>query len=141
MFILLDAATSAAGTDATATGGLSNWLFWVMLIVIVVVFYFLIIRPQKKQEKEQNDMKNSLKVGDDITTIGGIVGRVVKIKDDTFTIITSKDRTRMSFARFALRSIDYRAGEAYDPKKESANAKAEKTEKADEKSTDKEENK
>ena len=139
MFILLDAATSAAGT--AATGGLSNWLFWIMLIVIVVVFYFLIIRPQKKQEKEQNDMKNSLKVGDDITTIGGIVGRVVKVKDDTFTIITSRDKTRMSFARFALRSIDFRAGEAYDPKKESANTKAEKTEKADEKSTDKEENK
>lgn len=141
MFILLDAATSAAGTGTAATVGLSNWLFWIMLIVIVVVFYFLIIRPQKKQEKEQNDMKNSLKVGDDITTIGGIVGRVVKVKDDTFTIITSRDKTRMSFARFALRSIDFRAGEAYDPKKESANTKAEKTEKADEKSTDKEENK
>ena len=141
MFILLDAATSAAGTGTAATGGLSNWLFWIMLIVIVVVFYFLIIRPQKKQEKEQNDMKNSLKVGDDITTIGGIVGRVVKIKDDTFTILPSRDTTRMSFARFALRSIDFRAGEAYDPKKESANTKAEKTEKADEKSTDKEENK
>lgn len=141
MFILLDAATSAADTGTAATGGLSNWLFWIMLIVIVVVFYFLIIRPQKKQEKEQNDMKNSLKVGDDITTIGGIVGRVVKVKDDTFTIITSRDKTRMSFARFALRSIDFRAGEAYDPKKESANTKAEKTEKTDEKSTDKEENK
>lgn len=142
MFILLDASTTVAGgTGTPAQSGLSNWLFWIMLIVIVVVFYFLIIRPQKKQEKEQNDMKNSLKVGDDITTIGGIVGRVVKVKDDTFTIITSRDKTRMSFARFALRSIDFRAGEAYDPKKESANTKAEKTEKADEKSTDKEENK
>lgn len=142
MFILLDASTTVAGgTGTPAQSGLSSWLFWVMLIVVVVAFYFFIIRPQKKQEKEQNDMKNSLKVGDDITTIGGIVGRVVKVKDDTFTIITSRDKTRMSFARFALRSIDFRAGEAYDPKKESANTKAEKTEKTDEKSTDKEENK
>lgn len=144
MFMLLDASTTTAGTSGGALGGMSNWIFWIMLVLVVVVFYFLIIRPQKKQEKEQNDMKNSLKVGDDITTIGGIVGRVVKVKDDTFTIITSKDRTRMSFARFALRSIDYRAGEAYDPKKEAANAKTEKAEKAEkveENSTDKDENK
>ena len=99
---------------------------------------------QKKQEKEQSNMKNSLRVGDDITTIGGIVGRVVKVKDDTFTIITSRDKTRMSFARFALRSIDFRAGEAYDPKKEAANVKAdkaEKTEKTDDKPSENSENK
>ena len=84
MFMLLDV-TSAAGAGTTGGNGLSNWLFWGMLIVVVVAFYFFIIRPQKKQEKEQNDMKNSLKVGDDITTIGGIVGRVVKVKDDMFT--------------------------------------------------------
>ena len=136
MFMLLDV-TSAAGAGTTGGNGLSNWLFWGMLIVVVVAFYFLITRPQKKQEKEQNDMKNSLKVGDDITTIGGIVGRVVKVKEDMFTIIASRVHTRISFARFALRSIDYRAGEAYDPKKE----KAEATEKADEKSSDKGENK
>ena len=145
MFVLLDASTSVAvGTGTPAQSGLSSWLFWVMLIVVVVAFYFFIIRPRKKQEKEQSNMKNSLRVGDDITTIGGIVGRVVKVKDDTFTIITSRDKTRMSFARFALRSIDFRAGEAYDPKKEAANVKAdkaEKTEKTDDKPSENSENK
>ena len=143
MLMLLDASTSAGGTT-TATGGMTNWVFWIMLVLVVVVFYFLVIRPQKKQEKEQSNMKNSLRVGDDITTIGGIVGRVVKVKDDTFTIITSRDKTRMSFARFALRSIDFRAGEAYDPKKEAANVKAdkaEKTEKTDDKPSENSENK
>ena len=120
MFVLLDASTTVAGgTGTPAQSGLSSWLFWVMLIVVVVAFYFFIIRPQKKQEKEQSNMKNSLRVGDDITTIGGIVGRVVKV-------------------------IDFRAGEAYDPKKEAANVKAdkaEKTEKTDDKPSENSENK
>ncbi len=140
MLMLLDASTSS-GSTTTTSGGMTNWVFWIMLILIVVVFYFLVIRPQKKQEKEQNDMKNSLQVGDEITTIGGIVGCVVKVKDDIFTIVTSKDRTRISFSRFALRSIDRRAGEAYDPKKAKAEEKAAEAEKTDDKSSESSENK
>lgn len=139
MLMLLDASTSSGST--TTAGGMTNWVFWIMLVLIVAVFYFLVIRPQKKQEKEQNDMKNSLQVGDEITTIGGIVGCVVKVKDDIFTIVTSKDRTRISFSRFALRSIDRRAGEAYDPKKAKAEEKPAEAEKTDDKPSEDSENK
>lgn len=125
MFMFL--AETAAGTGTPASGG--NWFFLIALILVVVVFYFLVIRPQKKQEKEQATMKNSLQVGDEITTIGGIVGCVVRVKDDIFTIVTSKERTRISFQRSALRSIDHRAGEPYDVAKDaSVPAVAEKSE-------------
>lgn len=131
MFMFLDeAAATTAGSTGAGSLLSSNWFFWIMLILIVVVFYFLVIRPQKKQEKEQNTMKNSLREGDEITTIGGIVGCVVRVKDDIFTIVTSKERTRISFQRSALRSIDHRAGEPYNPKEEAA-AVPEKTEKTE----------
>ena len=89
----------------------SQWFFWVMLVVIIGVFYFVVLRPQKKQQREQDNMRNSLRVGDEITTIGGIVGRVVRVREDTFTIITSKERTRLTFKRSALSSIDKKADE------------------------------
>ena len=89
----------------------SQWFFWVMLIVIILVFYFVVLRPQKKQQREQDNMRNSLRVGDEVTTIGGIVGRVVRVREDTFTIITSKERTRLTFKRSALSSIDKKADE------------------------------
>ena len=93
---------------------------------------------RKKQEEE---MRKALAIGDEITTIGGIVGCVVKVKDDIFTIVTSKDRTRISFSRFALRSIDRRAGEAYDPKKAKAEEKTAEAEKTDDKASESSENK
>ena len=67
----------------------------VMLVGVVVVFYFFILRPQKKQEKQAAEMMNSLAVGDEITTIGGIVGRIVRIKEETCVIETSKDGTEI----------------------------------------------
>ena len=109
MIKLLDEASAATTASQTTSLTSSSWFFWVMLVVVVIVFYFLVIRPQKKQEKQQNELRNSLSVGDEVTTIGGIVGVVVKVKDDMFTIITSKERTRLSFQRFALRSIDRHA--------------------------------
>ena len=89
----------------------SQWFFWVMLIVIILVFYFVVLRPQKKQQREQDNMRNSLRVGDEVTTIGGIVGRVVRVREDTFTFITIKVRSRMTFKRSALSSIDKKADE------------------------------
>lgn len=85
----------------------------VMLIVTFVlmigIFYFLMYRPQKKQEKEQQQMRNSIEVGDEITTIGGIIGRVVAIKDETLVIETSKERTKIRILRTAVRSVDVKA--------------------------------
>jgi preprotein translocase subunit YajC len=83
-----------------------------MLVGVVVVFYFFMYRPQKKQEKQAAEMMNNLAVGDEITTIGGIIGRVVRIKDDTCVIETSKDGTKIRILKSAIRSVDVKAEDA-----------------------------
>lgn len=85
-------------TDATA-GGMSTIL---MLVVLFGVFYFFMIRPENKRKKEAQQMRDSLKVGDNITTIGGVIGDVVSIKDESLVIETSSDRVRIEFAKFAV---------------------------------------
>ena len=94
---------------AEGTSAGSNWIWIGMLVLIVVFFYFFLIRPQKKQEKQANEMRNALQVGDEITTIGGIIGEIVSIKEETITIETSRDRTKIRFLRSAVRSVDVRA--------------------------------
>ena len=79
---------------------------FVPLIGMVVLLYFFMIRPQKKKEKQAADMRNSLEVGDGITTIGGIVGRVVAIKDDTFVLETGADRVKIRFIKNAISSVE-----------------------------------
>jgi len=68
------------------------------------VFYFLLIRPQKKKEKETQRMRNSIQVGDEIVTAGGIVGLVVSIKEDTVVIETGNDRSKVRIKRWAIQS-------------------------------------
>lgn len=97
-----------AGLDAT------SWVTIIMLVVCVVAFYFFLIRPQRKQEKEAAAMRNNLHVGDEITTIGGIIGQIVSMKDETITIETSKDRTKIRFLKSAVRSVDVKAEDAQD---------------------------
>lgn len=75
------------------------------LVLIVLVMYFLMIRPQQKKQKEEQKMRNSLRVGDELTTIGGIKGRVVAIKDDTITLETGSDRTKMQFEKWAIQTV------------------------------------
>lgn len=105
----LDAAAGA--TDAVAQeGGLMAQLYFpLMLVAMIAVFYFLMIRPQKKQEKEAQEMRDSLAVGDEVTTIGGIIGEIVSIKDETVTIETSKAGTKIRFLKTAIRSVDVSA--------------------------------
>lgn len=95
--------------DASTQGG-SNWqamlLQFAPLVLIVVLMYFMLIRPQKKKQKEEQQMRNSLRVGDELTTIGGICGRVVSIKDDTITIESGSDRTKMQFKKWAIQTVD-----------------------------------
>ena len=95
--------------ESGAPTGSSPWLTLGSFALIFVVFYFIFIRPQKKQEKEQNAMRDALQVGDEITTIGGVIGRVVSIKEETVTIETSRDRTKIRFLRSAIRSVDVKA--------------------------------
>jgi preprotein translocase subunit YajC len=78
----------------------------IMLVVMVGVFYFMLIRPENKRKKEAEQLRSSLKKGDRITTIGGIVGTIVDVKDDKFVIETSADQVRIEFAKWALSTND-----------------------------------
>lgn len=74
----------------------------IMMVVLIAVFYFLLIRPENKRKKQAQDMRNSLKKGDTITSIGGIVGKVVQVNDGTIIIETSEDRVRMELTKWAV---------------------------------------
>ncbi|MGI5967120.1 MULTISPECIES: preprotein translocase subunit YajC [Anaerotruncus] len=77
---------------------------FVPLILIFVVFYFMLIRPQKKREKETQAMRSNLDVGDEIVTVGGIVGIIVSVKDDTLVIETGSDRSKIRITRWAVQA-------------------------------------
>ena len=83
----------------------------ILMVVGLVVVFYLMYRSNKKQEKETQNMRDSLEVGDEITTIGGIVGEIVKVKEETITIETGKDRTKIKLRRSAVRSVDVYAAE------------------------------
>lgn len=89
--------TASSGSTAAAGGSTI-----IMLVVMVVIFYFLLIRPENKKKKQMDAMRSSLKVGDKITTIGGIVGTIVHIKEDNIVIETSADRVRMELAKWSV---------------------------------------
>lgn len=87
-------------TETSGGGALISSLL--PFVILIVVFYFLLIRPENKKKKALAEMRNELAVGDQITTIGGIVGRVVHIKDDLVTIETSEDRVRIQITKWAI---------------------------------------
>ncbi len=93
--------------------------------LMIVFFYFFMIRPQRKQEKKDAEMRNALQVGDEVTTIGGIIGKVVSIKEETFVLETTKDRTRIRFLRGAIRSVDVRIADVVAQEKADAEADTE----------------
>ena len=96
----------------------------IMLVAMVAIFYFMLIRPESKRKKEAEKMRSNLKTGDRITTIGGIVGTVVSIKDDKFVIETSADQVRVEFAKWALSTNDSAAERAQEEAKKAQEAKA-----------------
>ncbi|MBR6917934.1 MAG: preprotein translocase subunit YajC [Clostridia bacterium] len=85
-----------------------------LLVLMVVFFYFFMIRPQKKQEREFNNMLNDLQPGDEITTKGGIIGKVVSIKEETMVIETTKDRTKIRLLKSAVSKVDVKAEDSQD---------------------------
>ena len=101
-------------TGAAANPAAGSLSMIIMIVVMLVVMYFFMIRPQKKQEKETNEMRNSLKVGDEITTIGGIIGAVVSIHEDSQTLVieTTRDRTKIRIHKWAVRQVDVHADDA-----------------------------
>ena len=93
---------------ANAFGGGNLWLTILMWGGLLVVFYFLLIRPNSKKQKREQEMRNNIAIGDDITTIGGIQGRIIAVKEDedAFVIETGPDRTKMKFKKWAISSVD-----------------------------------
>ncbi len=90
-------------TDASAVSFVSPLI---MILVMILFMWLFIYRPQKKQQQKETEMRNSLEIGDEVTTIGGIIGRVIAIKEDTFVMETGSDRTKIRFRRAAIQSIE-----------------------------------
>ena len=107
---------AAAGGDMTFT--------IIMLVAMIAVFYFLLIRPENKRKKEAEQLRSSLKNGDNITTIGGITGTVVDIKEDRFVIETGADRVRLELMKWALSTNDTATKNAAEQAKKAQEAKA-----------------
>ncbi len=93
---------STAGSTETVSAGASLISLIVPLVLMVVIFYFLIIRPEKKRNKEMQDMLNNIQVADEVITNGGIIGRVVSVKEDTILIETGSDRTKIRVVKNAI---------------------------------------
>ena len=114
--LVLALTVNVGATAGTATSLLSGSSFSmiIMLVVMVGVFYFLLIRPENKKRKKAEEMRNSLSVGDKITTIGGIVGKIVHIGNDLITFETGEDRVRLQVTKWAISTNEIQKTE--DPK-------------------------
>ena len=96
----------------------------IMLLPMLAIFYFLLIRPENKRKKEAEQLQNSVSEGDRITTIGGITGTVVDVKEDRFIIETGADRVRLELMKWALSSNDTATKNAAEQAKKAQEAKA-----------------
>lgn len=95
-----------AATEADTTGNSTTSVIFmvVWLAVIFGAMYFIMIRPQRKKQKEEKQMRENLQIGDEIVTIGGVYGRVISLKEDTFVIESASDHSKLTFARWALQT-------------------------------------
>ena len=130
MFNLIETAFAASTTgaaDGAAPAGMLGSPI-IMIVVMVAIFYFMLIRPENKRKKEAEEMRASLKTGDSVTTIGGVTGVVVDVKEDKFVLESGADRVRIEFAKFALSEnhsgSERAAAEAKKAKEQAAKDKA-----------------
>lgn len=110
--------------EATIDPGSSMISTVVMLVLMFAIFYFMLIRPENKRKKEAEQMRSAVKVGDRVTTIGGIMGVVVNVKDDKFVMETGADQVRIEFAKWALSTNETAAEAAKEEAKKAQAAKA-----------------
>ena len=117
----------------TGAAGASMGSTVIMLVLMVAVFYFMLIRPENKRKKEAEQMRGAVKTGDKITTIGGIIGTVVNVKEDKIVIETSADQVRIEFAKWAISTNETaaEAKKAEAKKAQEAKAKAKAAKKAE----------
>ncbi len=97
------APAAEGGTDAAAAGGGMSMIL--MMVIMIAVFYFFMIRPENKRKKKAQEMRDNLAVGDTVTTIGGIIGKVVNVKENAIVIETSEDRVRMQLTKWSVSSV------------------------------------
>ena len=109
-------------TEAVAGAGMGSTM--VMLVAMFAILYFMMIRPEKKRKKEAEQMRSSVRKGDKITTIGGIVGTVVDVKENNIVVETSADQVRIEFAKWALSTNETAAEAAKAEAKKAQEAKA-----------------
>ena len=133
---------SLTGGSSSASGTGSPYSSIILMVALVAVMYFLMIRPQRKRQKEEQEMRSSIEIGDEIITIGCIVGKVVKIREEDIVIETGTDRVKMRLQRWAVntnvtkteqhrKEVEAARAAAKD-KKEKKNAKEDKiTDKSD----------
>lgn len=94
--------SSSTATTTDATGMLMTFL---PIVLVIVAFYFFLIRPQNKKQKKEQQMRSSVRVGDEITTIGGMVGRVIMIKEDFVVFETGNERAKIRVKKWAIQSV------------------------------------
>ena len=99
MFFFLQAAA-----DPNAMGGGSMLTLMLPLVLMFVLMYFIMIRPENKRKKKAEEMRNSLSLGEEITTIGGITGKIVQVTEDTVTFETGEDRVRIQVKKWAIQT-------------------------------------
>ncbi len=103
-----------SGTTGSTGGDLLSLLPMILIIGVMIVFMVISSRKQKKQDQEIANMRNNLSVGDEITTIGGIIGKVVSIKEETCVIETSRDGTKIRILKSAVSRVDVKAEDSID---------------------------
>ena len=124
---LLETATEGDATQALG-GGMGAT--WIIMILMLGGMWLFTSRSQKKKDQEAQNMRDSLQVGDEVTTIGGIIGKVVSIKDETFVLETTKEKTHIRFLKGAIRSVDVRIADVTAAAAEAKDAPAEAAEEA-----------
>lgn len=100
---LLAGMGGTAGADAAAPAKGSSSMF-IMMAVMLGFAYLAIMRPQKKRQKEEQALRDNVQIGDEITTVGGIIGRIITVKDESIVIETGADRNKMRIERWAIRT-------------------------------------
>ena len=121
----MNALAMAQFLEAAGTTSSTSPVYMILLMVaLFAIMYFVMIRPQKKQQKKDQEMRNALQIGDEITTIGGIMGRVVTFKEDSLIIETGADRNKMKITRWAVQTNNT-ANERAQAEREAAKAQAE----------------
>ena len=96
-------------TTTTTNGG--GWWIYLILFGFLAIFFIFTSRKNKKQEQKEAEQRDNLQVGDEVTTIGGIIGMVVSVKAETFVLETTKDKTKIRFLKAAIRSVDVKAAD------------------------------